>query len=287
MTTLSPTRDRITSPRMLDIAYTPDSDDVFNYYAWEQGHVTLEGFSARFGRSHIAMLNRAAQGAVYDVVAVSSVMYPLLAEKYWILAVGSSVGRGYGPVLVSKKYETTQSLRARIVAVPGLNTTGGMLARMYCPESVKFVAMPFNLIADAILAGHVDAGVMIHEELVHYPKLGLRRVLDLGGAWCDDNGLPLPVGLNVVKKSLGRETAVQIARACRDSLLWGLSHKSEALDFAGRFGRDCADTFVPMFSNDDTLNMPADVRRALRVLFTQLAERGWAPPVETIEVIDA
>jgi len=287
MTTLSPLRDRITSPRILDIAYTPDSDDVFNFYAWEQGYVKLEGFSPRFGRSHIAMLNRAAESGMYDVVAVSSVMYPVLADKYWILAVGSSVGRGYGPVLVSRKHESTESLRGRVVAVPGLSTTGGTLARLYCPDNTKFIAMPFNLIADAILAGHVDAGVMIHEELVHFPKLGLKRVLDLGKAWCDDNGLPLPVGLSVVKKSLGRETAVDIARACRDSLLWGLSHKSETMDFAGRFGRDCADTFVPMFSNNDTLCMPADVRQGLRVLFNQLADRCWAPRLDTIEVIDA
>jgi 1,4-dihydroxy-6-naphthoate synthase len=287
MTSLSRSRERITAPRTLDVAYTPDSDDVFNFYGWEQGHVKLGGFTPRFGRSHIAMLNRAAQSGLYDLVAVSSVMYPLLADKYWVLAVGSSVGRGYGPVLVSKEHSATESLRGRVVAVPGLHTTGGTLARMYCPDNVKFIPMPFNLIADSILAGEVDAGVMIHEELVHFPALGLRRVLDLGKAWSDDSGLPLPVGLNIVKKSLGRETAVEIARACRESLLWGLSHKEEAMGFASRFGRDRADTFVPMFSNDDTLCMPPDVRRGLRVLFDQLADRDWAPRLDSFEVIDA
>jgi 1,4-dihydroxy-6-naphthoate synthase len=128
---------------------------------------------------------------------------------------------------------------------------------------------------------------MIHEELVHYPELGLRCVRDLGAAWTEESELPLPVGLNVARRALGREAAEGIARTCRDSFLWARAHQREAMAFADRFGRGCAADFVPMFSNDDTLCMPDDVRRGLRVLFDQLAERGWAPRLETIEVIDA
>jgi 1,4-dihydroxy-6-naphthoate synthase len=158
---------------------------------------------------------------------------------------------------------------------------------MCCPADVEFVEMRYDLIAEAILNGHVHAGVMIHEELVHYPELGLRCVRDLGAAWSEETGVPLPVGLNIARRALGRDVVEAIARTCRDSLLWAREQRAEAMAFAHRFGRGCAADFVPLFSNDDTLFMPGDVRRGLRVLFDQIAERGWAPRLENIEVIDA
>lgn len=271
----------------IEVAYTPDSDDAFNFYGWEKGFVSLPGVKAKFKRGHIAELNNAAMNGQYDVVAVSSVFFPYLADRYWILSVGSSVGRGYGPILVAKSPITISSLSGRRVAIAGLNTTGGTLARMYCPAGTTFVQLPYDTIADSILRGEVDAGVMIHEELIHYPKLGLHRVEDLGAAWTRDTGLPLPVGLNIAKKSLGRERAGEIACACRKSLQWSMHHSPDAMQYVGSLGRGCADKFVPMFCNTDTLELPQDVRRAMRLLFDRLAERGWAPRLENIEVIDA
>ncbi len=276
-----------TRNQTLTVAYTPDSDDVFNFYAWEQGILSLPGYDPVFTRNHIAQLNQDALNAVHDVVAVSSVMFPLLEKDYWILAVGSSVGRGYGPVLVSKEYPTMASLAGRRIGVAGKKTTGGMLAAMYAPPDAQLIEMPYDTIADHILSGDLDAGVMIHEELVHFPALGLNRVCDLGNAWCTDTGLPLPVGLSLVKKSLGRETAVEIARVCRDSLLWALDHTEKAMGYANGFGRGCSDTFVPMFSNTDTLKLPEDVRQGLRVLFDRLARQNLMPELEHYEIIDA
>jgi 1,4-dihydroxy-6-naphthoate synthase len=273
-------------PQVLSVAYTPDSDDAFNFLAWEHGEVVMHGWAPHFVRGHIAELNRAAADETYDVVAVSSVAYPELADKYWILSVGSSVGRGYGPVLVARQPRAMSSLEGTRIAIPSLNTTGGMLARMFCPDEVRFIEMPYDRIAEAILRDEVDAGVMIHEELVHFPALGLQLVIDLGAAWTEENNLPLPVGLNIARKALGRSTAIEIARTCRHSLEWALAHPRRALTEVGQFGRGCAGTFVPMFSNSDTLCMPGDVRAGLRMLFNQLAARGWAPTVETIEVID-
>ena len=289
MTTLNATTNPKISPtvRTLDIAYTPDSDDAFNFYGWEHGPVRCPGYKARFHCGHIAQLNEAARHGEYDVVAVSSVAYPALADQYRVLSVGSSVGRGYGPVLVAREAVDISTLGGKRVALAGLNTTGGVLARMYCPSGTKFVEMAYDKIAASLLRGEIDAGVMIHEELVHYPKLGLQRVRDLGAAWTEETGLPLPVGLNLVRRSLGLETAVQIARACRDSLNWSLANRERAMAHVGRMGRSCAETFVPMFSNGDTLCMPADVRTALRLLLDRLAGLGWAGPVANLEIIDA
>ena len=271
----------------LTIAYTPDSDDVFNFYAWEQGLISMDGYDPVFSRNHIAQLNQDALHGVHDVVAVSSVMYPLLEREYWILAVGSSVGRGYGPVLVSKDHTDLESLGGCRIGVAGKQTTGGMLAAIFTPADAQLVELPYDTIAEHILSGDLDAGVMIHEELVHYPKLGLNRVCDLGNAWCQSIQLPLPVGLSLVKKSLGREVAVEIARTCRDSLLWAIEHKETAMGYADGFGRGCSDTFVPMFSNTDTLKLPDDVRRGLRALFDRLATMKLMPELPDYEIIDA
>jgi 1,4-dihydroxy-6-naphthoate synthase len=275
--------------RTLRVAYTPDSDDAFNFYAWEHGRVALRNNYAKpaFERDHIIALNRAAQEGVHDVTSVSSAIYPSLAQNYYVLAVGTSVGRGYGPVLAAKgRGLTLDDLRGRRIAVGGLPTTGAALAAMYC-QGAELVEMRYDLIADAVARGEFDAGVMIHEELLFFPAKGLTKVADLGATWCDETGLPLPVGLNLVHRRHGRDFAVDVARVCRRSLLWAMEHFDEAFAFASRFGRGCAQRHVEMFSNADTLCMPPDVRRAMRVIFDRVAALGIAPALREIEVIDA
>ena len=269
---------------VLRVAYTPDSDDVMNFYAWEHGRITLDRWRATFQRDCISSLNRAAEAQRYDVAAISSVCYPRIAQNYWILSAGSSVGRGYGPVLVSRNPIEIDELHGKRIAVGGLNTTGAALAKMFCPD-IHLLEMRYDQIADAVLDGEVDAGVMIHEELLYFRQKGLARVCDLGRRWCDETGGPIPVGLNVVHKRVGRQTARAINSICRRSLQWGLDHRDETLAFAAQFGRGCTPRFVEMFSNDDTLCMPGDVERALRVLFAQIAKLGIAPSLATYEVI--
>jgi 1,4-dihydroxy-6-naphthoate synthase len=271
--------------RTLDIAYTPDSDDAFNFYAWEHRRVELRHNPAVFAREHIIALNHAAMLGTYDVVSISSVAYPAVAEQYWVLATGNSIGRGYGPVLVSRDYRSVEELRGRRVAVAGIPTTGGALAMMYIPGA-SFIEMRYDQIADAIARGEVDAGVMIHEELLFFPEKGLRRICCLGAAWCDDTGLPLPVGLNVVKRDLGRDLARQVAAACRRSLEWARANFDEAFAFASTFGRGCARQHVEMFSNDDTLMLKPDVRAAMRIMFDRVAALGIGPRLGRFEVIE-
>jgi 1,4-dihydroxy-6-naphthoate synthase len=272
----------------LRIAYTPDSDDAFNFYAWEHGRVRLPapGPPPEFHRGPIHALNRAAREERFDVVAVSSVVYPEVAGSYWILAAGNSVGRGWGPVLVSQRYATLAELAGRRIAVAGRVTTGGVLARMYGPDC-ELVELPYDEIAQAILDGAVDAGVMIHEELLHFPERGLRCVADLGRSWCDETTLPLPVGLNLVHRSLGRALASAVAATCQASLLWALDHPEEAYAFAGRFGRGMARRHVEMFSNHDTLRAPEDVRQGMRLLFDRVTAMGLAPALPAFEIVEA
>jgi 1,4-dihydroxy-6-naphthoate synthase len=277
------------SPKPLTIAYTPDSDDAFYYDALEAGRVALPGFRATFHREPMSVLNRAGPRGVYDVTAISSVVYPQVARRYAILSVGTSVGRGYGPVLVSKDERTLDWLRGRRVGVPGVPTTGWFLLRCFCAEAVP-VEMAFDRIGDAVAEGELDAGVMIHEELLYYPQLGLRRVVDLGAEWCRRYDLPLPVGLNVIRRDLGPAAVQRICVAIRRSLEYGLRHASDALKRVSRLGRGpegrCTERFVAMFANADSVYMPADVRAALRVLFCQVADLGLSLTVPEIDVIE-
>lgn len=277
------------SRKRLRIAYTPDCDDAFYYDALENGLVDLSGYELEFLRQPLSVLNRAAQAGVHDITAISSVIYPQIADKYAILSVGTSVGRGYGPVLVSREPRTLEDLAGRPVGVPGVPTTGWFLLRHFCPDAVP-IEMPFDRIADAVAAGAVEAGVMIHEELLYYPRLGLHRVADLGAEWCWRYNLPLPVGLNVIRRDLGKAAMQRLCTAIQSSLRHGLDHLSETLGRVSRFGRgsegQCTDRFVALFANEDSLCMPADVRVALAVLFAQLANRGWSERVPVLDIVE-
>ncbi len=273
--------------KKLSIAYTPDSDDVFNFYAWEQGHVTLcgGGYEPVFYRNHIIDLNHAAQQGLYDVVAVSSVFYPGVSDRYRILCVGNSVGRNFGPVLVSKHYKSAGDLRGKRVAVGGHPTTGSVLAAMYCP-GIELVEMPFDSIAGAIARDEVDAGVMIHEEIIHYTERGLDCICDLGALWCEDTGFPLPVGLNLVSKRLDMELARDIAATCQRSLLWGYENSQEVYSYASRFGRGMAKEHIEMFRIEDFLRLPEDVREAMKIMFGRVASMNLGPRLDSFEIVE-
>jgi 1,4-dihydroxy-6-naphthoate synthase len=280
----------MTLPTPLTIAYTPDSDDAFYYFALETGWIQLPGYRLAFHQLPLSVLNPAARRGQYQVSAISSVLYPEIADRYAILSVGTSVGRGYGPVLVSQRRQSLGDLGGRRVGVGGIPTTGWFLLRWACPEAIP-VEMAFDQIADAVCAGELDAGVMIHEELLHYPQLGLHCVTDLGARWCDANGLPLPVGLNVIRRDLGPAAMQYICTNLYHSLRYGQCHRSEALAWVSRFGRgvegQCTEPFVVMFANEDSLCLADDVRQGLQVLLNQVVDLGIGAAVPPLDVIEA
>jgi 1,4-dihydroxy-6-naphthoate synthase len=278
----------MTSNKTLQIAYTPDSDDAFYYDALETGRVTLAGYELLFCRAPMSVLNRAALRGTYEVTAISSVVYPQIADRYAILSVGTSVGRGYGPVLVSSQPRTLDSLRGARVGVAGIPTTGWFLLQTLCPSAVV-VEMAYDRIAGAVAARDLDAGVMIHEELLYYPRLGLHCVADLGAEWCKNQGLPLPVGLNVVRRDQGPVAMQRICAAIRRSLRHAFANSQEAMSRVSQFGRGreggVTEQFVSMFANADSLRLPRDVRTALRVLFAQVVDQGLADTVPRIDIV--
>ncbi len=273
----------------ITIAYTPDSDDAFYYYALQNEIIETEGIKFRFVVDHIINLNREATSKTYDVTAISSVAYPYLAEQYRILSVGTSVGRGYGPVLVSKDYRNLEELQDKHIALGGIPTTGGFLAQMVLPNA-QFSEHQFDLISDAILKEEFDAGVMIHEELLYFPKKGLKEVTDLGKDWCEKNRLPLPVGLNVIIRDLNPRLALYVNDCICESLIYALTHREEALDWASEFGRgksgECSDSFISMFANHDSVHMPSDVRSGLKHLMQEVVDIDFTVPYPELDILD-
>ena len=275
--------------RKATIAYTPDSDDAFYYYALETGKLGQPGFDLRFRRAPMSFLNRRACEGLYSITAISSVIYPQIADRYAILSVGTSVGRGYGPVLVGRNVERLEDLRGKRVGVGGIPTTGWLLLRLFCPE-VEPVEMPFDRIGGAVARGELAAGVMIHEELLFYPHLGLHRIVDLGAEWCRRHDLPLPVGLNVIRRDLGEVTMETLCDLIRRSLRHAQAHREQALDWVSLFGRgvegQCTGQFVEMFANEDSIWQPEDVRQALPVLFAQAVGLGLGDTVPPLDIVE-
>ncbi len=279
----------MTMPRPTTIAYTPDSDDAFYYYALQTGKLASPAFDISFHTDHIIALNRAARERRYDVTAVSAVAYPELARDYRILSVGTSVGRGYGPVLVSRDFHALDELHGKRVGVAGIPTTGGFLMKWARPD-VQLVEMQFDHIADAVARGQLDAGVMIHEELLFYPEKGLHSVVDLGMHWSQQTGRPLPVGLNIVRRDLGWEASQEICDVIRRSLLYALANADEAIPWACRFGRgpqaDCGRQHISLFANEDSVALPEDVREALDYLLRIARAVGLSDSVPPLEFVD-
>jgi 1,4-dihydroxy-6-naphthoate synthase len=276
-------------PTPLRIACTPHGKDAFCYDALETGQVPLSGYELEFHRQPMSVLNRAALHGFHDVTFISSVLYPQIASRYAILSVGTDVGRGHGPVLVSREPRTPAELAGRPVGVPGIPTTSWFLLRCLCQEAVP-LEISADRIADAVAAGEVEAGVLIHEELLAYPRLGLQRVADLGAEWCHSCGLPLPFALNVIRRDLGTALMQRICTAIRHSLRHGLEHPGETLDRVSRFGRgskgQCMENFAAPFAKEDAMRMPDDVRMGLRVLFAQIVDLGLSPQVPDLDIVE-
>ncbi len=266
--------------RRITVAHSPDADDAFMFYALAQGkvgHADLEFFHVL---EDIQTLNDRARRGVYEVTAVSFHAYAYLADRYALLPHGASMGDGYGPMIVARRPMRPEELRGLRIAIPGTLTTAALALRLWDPV-LQHVVIPFDQIPDAVVAGTVDAGLLIHEGQVTYASLGLHRVVDLGEWWTGETGLPLPLGGNVIRKDLGVDLMRRISRLIRDSIQYALTHREEALDYAVQFGRDMdrglADRFVGMYVNDLTLDYGERGRAAVRRLLALGHERGVIP----------
>jgi 1,4-dihydroxy-6-naphthoate synthase len=262
------------------LAHSPDCDDAFMFYALATGKVRLPGFKFTHTLADIESLNQAARKELYDVTAISVYAYAFLADKYVLLDCGASFGEGYGPIVVSSHPIKKEELAGKKVAVPGTLTTSYLVLKLFEP-GVETVTKPFDKILDAVRAGEVEAGLLIHEGQLLYPEAGLHRVIDLGQWWQETTKLPLPLGANAIRRSLGADAGRQIARIIRESISYALEHREEALNYAMQFARDMdpelADKFVGMYVNRWTLNYGEEGQQAVHELLARGAAAGLVP----------
>ena len=267
--------------REITIAHSPDSDDAFMFYGLATNKVRVPGFKFTHTLTDIETLNqKAIREAFYDVTAISFHAYPYLQDNYALMACGGSVGEGYGPMIVASRRFTLDSIRQVKVAVPGTLTTAYLALKLFAPE-IETAVVPFDRIIPEVQAGNFEAGLIIHEGQLTYAQSGLHKVLDLGQWWREETGLPLPLGGNAIRRSLGESTIRTVTQALRDSIQHGLDHRDEALTYAMQFARDLdqvlANKFVGMYVNERTLNYGEDGREAIRKLLTLGHERGIIP----------
>jgi len=276
--------------RTIRLAHSPDADDAFMFWAIATGKIDTGARHYEQELADIETLNRRALKGELEVTAVSLHAYAHLADRYALLAHGASMGDRYGPRIVARTPRPADPRGAlaapgTVVAVPGELTTAFLTLKLYQPAA-RHVVVPFDEIEDYVLAGRADAGLLIHEGQLTYGDRGLHLWVDMGEWWYDETqGLPLPLGGNVVRRDLGVALIRDIARDLKASIQYGLEHRVEALAHAKRFGRGLddarADRFVGMYVNAYTIDYGAQGRRAVTELLGRAQRAGLLPgPVD-------
>ena len=264
--------------REITIAHSPDSDDAFMFYGLATNKVRVPGLRFTHVLTDIETLNhKALNETFYDVTAISFHAYPLLQDKYAVMSCGGSMGEGYGPMVVSTKPLAPEDLGKIKIAIPGTLTSAALALKLYNP-ALETAVVPFDQIIPAILAGDFEAGLIIHEGQLTYSTNGLHKIVDLGIWWQQLTGLPLPLGGNVIKRSLGHPLMETVTRAVKASIQHGLDNREQGLAYAMQFARDLdprlANRFVSMYVNQRTIDYGDDGKLAITKFLDMGYERG-------------
>jgi 1,4-dihydroxy-6-naphthoate synthase len=273
--------------RIIRVGHSPDPDDAFMFYGLSSGKVKLEGITIQHHLEDIQTLNERAFRGELEVTAISAHAYAFVADKYWVMKTGASMGEGYGPVLVSKQYRSLDELKGKKVATPGALTTATLLFKIFT-EEIQQVDIPFDQIMDRVSSGEFDAGLLIHEGQITYQDQGFSKILDFGELWERLYGLPLPLGLDVVRKDLGEETARKLSQGLRQSIHYGYTHQSDAIPYALQYGRGIdtklGEKFVKMYVSELTVDMGDNGLKALQLLYRLGAERSVIPSIPALDL---
>lgn len=270
------------------VGHSPDADDAFMFYAIAHEKIKTDGITFSHVIEDIESLNKRAFKGDLEVTALSAFTFFQVADKYALMPCGASIGDNYGPVLVSKKSVYPKELQGKKIAVPGLNTTAYLALRLFLPDFQE-VVIPFDKILETVSKGEVDAGLIIHEGQLTYKELGFHKVADLGEWFYEMTKLPLPLGIDAVRKSLGRDVMRKATRILRESIEYALKHREEALGYAMKFGRGVepktADQFVGMYVNDYTVDMGRKGKEGLLVLQKAAVDNGFLKKSAKIEFV--
>lgn len=272
--------------RPFTIAHSPDADDAFMFYGLATGKIESDLLEFRHVLKDIQSLNQDARVGRYEMTAISYHAYPYVSDRYILTAAGSSVGDGYGPVVVSRA--PLDGLAGRRVAVPGMLTTAYLALKLYEPR-IEAVVVEFDAILDAVGSGEVDAGVVIHEGQLTFGAAGLHQLVDLGEWWKRTQGLPLPLGCNCIRRDLPRAVQEEARSKLAETIQHSLDNRAEALEYALQFSRGLetglADRFVGMYVNQHTTDMAPDVLLSGQRLLDMGHSAGLIPQSVRLEYV--
>jgi len=280
----------MTSVAPLEIvsAHSPDSDDAFMFYGLATKKVRSSKVAFRHVLQDIETLNRNAMEGLYELSAISYHAYPYVADKYVLMASGSSIGDGYGPMIIATRPMEPEELKGKRIAIPGTMTSAYLTCKLFQPD-FEAVVTPFDHITDAVRERSVDAGLIIHEAQLTFDREGFHRIVDLGRWFKTSFGLPLPLGANVLLRSLDPEVQSECCRLMRESIQYALDNHDEALSYAMQFARDMeprlAEKFVGMYVNHFTVDGGDIVPEAAQKLLDMGYEAGLIPKRVKVEFV--
>jgi 1,4-dihydroxy-6-naphthoate synthase len=277
----------------LTLGHSPDPDDAFMFYALAKGLIPAPGFSFEHILQDIQTLNERATRGELDISAISIHAYAYVSGQYALLPSGASMGDGYGPMLVASEPFDREQLLAKRIAVPGTMTSAFLALQLWLDTPASgfdHVVVPFDRIFETVRCGEADAGLIIHEGQLTYQNEGLVVCEDLGAWWGRENdGLPLPLGGNVIHKRFAPDVRKRISDVLTASIQFSLDHRAEAvqhaLQFARDMGRDLADKFVGMYVNHWTLDYGERGRESIRRFLGKAHERGLIAHRQELEFV--
>ncbi|MBM3845423.1 MAG: ABC transporter substrate-binding protein [Verrucomicrobia bacterium] len=280
-------------PIALTLGHSPDPDDAFMFYGLAKELIPSGEFRFQHILQDIQTLNERCGRGELDISAVSIHAFAHLSKSYILLPSGASMGDGYGPMIVAPRALSRSELLQRTIAVPGKLTSAFLALQLWLGKPAsefKHVVVPFDQIFQAVREGRADAGLIIHEGQLTYRNEGLECCADLGAWWKEtQNGLPLPLGGNVIHRKFDPAVRKQISDILTRSIQFSLDHRKEAvahaLQYARDMGIDLADRFVGMYVNHWTLDYGEKGRESIRRFLTQGYERGLVPVKPEIEFV--
>jgi len=267
---------------VISLGYSRCPNDTFIFYALVKGKIDTGGLRFKEILMDVETLNEVALRAELDMTKVSYHAFGHLREHYCLLRSGSALGRGCGPLIVSKEDCAPKDLQGKRIAIPGRLTTAYLLLRLFTQDSgiqpSSIMDMPFHKIMDSVLNGEVHAGLIIHEGRFTYPSYGLKKVLDLGEWWEKDTGLPLPLGGILAKRSLGADLIKKIDAMLRRSIEYASSHRDEPKAYIKQHSQELEDEVIEqhikLYVNDYSIDIGDDGLSAVRELMRRAEERG-------------
>ena len=265
----------MTSKKKITIAYSPDTDDQFMVLALKEKKIDWQDFDFEFVVDDIQKLNQAAMSAKYDITAISVGAYPVLRKDYLMMPIGASVGDEFGPAIVTSPQSDLKisDLKGKKVAVPGLNTTAYISAQTLLGP-FEPIPMYFMDIRDAVLKQNVDAGILIHELQLDPESDGLKKIGDLGKLWFDRFKLPLPLGANAIRRSLGSVDIAKLSKLYSQSIEFALASRDASIKSAifsaaakDSMTQELGDRYISMYVNERSLSFQDDTIRGISKLY--------------------